>query len=337
MTISAIEKNKLDNIDLQQIEYFSDLIMSEKDIVIIEPNNSIAITARKHLSNLGFENIYVCKEVKEGIKIFSHFIVNDTNVPIIIDNGSSKNIKNAIKEILEIHPRANIIITTTKEKTDPKILKLFDIGISSVIHKPFIFEDFKKFFSKENETVEEIKEIKKNDKVREDIKEITVEKDFESLLALHSQITHNKFKDIYKLDQLEIEKSIGEAIASRRMVLEKEIFEAACNKCNSTNITYTSGCPRCNESNFEQKNLIEHYSCGEVYTKETDYNTCPKCHKDIGAVGTDYRDLKEHYICNSCNDRFPMPLHRFICLDCNNIFNVNLSSWKKSNLYKILK
>ena len=50
MTISAIEKNKLDNIDLQQIEYFSDLIISEKDIVIIEPNNSIAITARKHLS-----------------------------------------------------------------------------------------------------------------------------------------------------------------------------------------------------------------------------------------------------------------------------------------------
>ena len=109
---TPIEQNREKNIDLLQIEYFSDLPISKKEIIVIEPNNSIAITIRKFLSEIGFEEIHVCEELKEGIEIFHHFIGNDVNVPLVIDNGPDKNINSTIKEILEIQPSAMIIITT---------------------------------------------------------------------------------------------------------------------------------------------------------------------------------------------------------------------------------
>ena len=321
MTASIIETKELENKDLLQIEYFSDWVISKKDVVVVEPNNTMIIAIRKFLLKIGFQNIHVCNEVKEGIQIFSHFIGNDISVPIIINSGSNKNIKNTITEILEIQPNANIIITTAKEKTDPEIINLFDMGISSVLHKPFVFDDFKKSFP---HMIEE-EEIQK---------EVTSE-NLESLLLLHNQITHNKFKDIHKLENSKIEEIIKNALDNKTIVLIKEISEASCNQCSSTNMTYISECPKCNGVNFKQKDLVEHYSCGEIYPKETDYKTCVKCNKQIGSVGTDYREFAGYHICFSCNEQFDRPLFKFACLDCGNIFMDILAQWKKSKLYKI--
>ena len=114
---TPIEQNKQENIDLLQIEYFTDLPISKKEIVVIEPNNAIAISIRKFLIDLGYKEIHICKEVKEGIKLFYHFIGIDVNIPMIIDDsGSNRNIKNTIEEVLEIQPNAKIIVTTTKQK-----------------------------------------------------------------------------------------------------------------------------------------------------------------------------------------------------------------------------
>ncbi len=322
MAISPIEKNNLENIDLLQIEYFSDLSVSKKDIVVIESINPLAITIRKFLVRLGFENICVCKEVNEGIKIFSHFIGNDMNVPIIIDNESTKNIKNTIKEILEIQPSANIMVMTTKEKTNPQLLRLFDIGASSSVQKPLIFDDFKKSLSHM---------LEKND----NIQETKTGKDFESIISSWNQISHNKIKDILNVEQSELETIIKSAIENRRIFLDKEILEAACNQCDSTNITYLSECPHCNGINIKQKDLIQHYSCGKVYPKETEQHTCPQCNKEIGSAGTDYREISDHYVCSSCDNPFPKPLSKFTCLNCGNNFIDKLVSWKKSKLYKI--
>ena len=187
-----------------------------------------------------------------------------------------------------------------------------------------------------------ISSIEKNNLEKSDLLQIEyfsdepkIGKDFESILFSCNQISHNKIKDILKTEQSEIEIMIKNAIESRKIILDKEILEAACNQCNSTNITYISECPKCNGTNFKQKDLIEHYSCGEVYPKETGYDTCPKCNKQIGSVGTDYREFLEYHICSSCNDRFPKPLFKFTCFDCGNIFIDKLASWKKSKLYKI--
>ena len=330
MSINISEKNKKENIDLLQIEQFSDLDVSEKDIVVIEPNSTIAITMRKFLIKIGFENIQVCQEAKEGIEIFSHFINKETNVPIIIDSSSNKNIKNTIKDVLEIQPNANVIVSTAKEKTDPEILELFDIGVSSVLCKPFIFEDFKESFSY---MIREIEEpiVEERDTETE---ERDTETEFEEALLSHRQITDNKFKDIYKIKKSEADEIIKNALNNKAIILDKEISEAACNQCDSTNITYTSECPQCNGINFKQKDLVEHYDCGEIYPKESNYKTCPKCNKEIGSVGTDYREFAGYHVCSSCNGRFDRPMFKFACFDCGNSFIDVLASWKKSKLYK---
>ena len=328
MSLPAIEKNKQENIDLLQIEYLSDLPISDEEIIVIESNNSIAITIRKFLNNFGFTNIHICKEVKEGIEIFAHLIGNDINVPVIIDIESDKNIKKSLEEILGIQPNARLIIITTKERKDPQIMKLCDIGISSIIQKPLTFDDFEKEFSKTS----------KEDSIQEtDSKVSNKEKDFEEILFSFNQITYNKFKDIFKIEQIELDNLIKNALNNRKIISGGEISEAVCNQCSSTNITQLSECPDCHGINFKQKSLIEHYACGKVYPKEITNTRCPQCNKEMGSPGVDYNEISESYVCSSCNKRFPIPLLKFSCLDCG---NTNLSSellWLKSRLYKIQK
>ena len=324
---TPIERNREENIDLLQIEYFSDLPISKKEIVIIEPNNSTAITMRKFLLEIGFEEIHICKETKEGMEIFYDYISNDVNVPLIIDIGTNKNIKTTIKEILEIQPSAMILVVTAKERTDAEIVKLLDMGISSIIQKPVLFEEFKKSFSYLFENKEEIK-IKKQVEKKEEIK---------SELFSTNQMTDNKFKDLLKLNQLDAETKIKDLIVQRKVIPEKEVLEAACNLCGSTNITYVAECPSCHGIDFEQKKLIECYSCGKVYPKESETRKCTECNRDLGSPGIGYRETSELYICSSCNDRFPKPASKFICLDCNHNFTATLAVWKKSRVYKIQK
>ncbi len=341
MSINVIEKNKQENIDLLQIEQLSDLPISKTDIVVIEPNSTISIMMRKFLVKVGFENIQICKEAKEGIQIFSHFISNDINTPIIIDSGSNKNLKKIIKEILEIQPNAKAIISSAKERDNPEILKLFDIGITSTLHKPFILEDFKKCFQQTNEDEESESRTKA---IITEPKEVPATEpkevpatELESLLLSHNQITFTKFKDIYNIERTRAEKIFNNALSRKLITPHKEISEAACSQCNSTNITYTSECPQCGGTNFQQKDLVEHYDCGEIYVKGSDYKTCPKCNKQIGSVGTDYREFAGYHICSSCNERFDRPLFKFSCLSCGNSFIDVMALWKKSKLYKIQK
>jgi len=325
MSKSIIEKNKLENIDLVQIEYFSDLPLSNTDIIVVEPINPIAITIRKFLVKIGFENIHVCKEINDCVKIFINFINNEKSIPIIIDDSISYgNTKNIINQIFEIQPNAKIIIITAKEKKDFEIMELLNTGIVSMIQKPLSFPDFKKsllgIFEKEN-----------------NMQETQIGENFEVLLSLSNRISQNKMHDILKTGLPEIESLIKKGIDKRNIILEDEILEAACNQCGSTNITYISECPNCKGINFNQQNLIEHYNCGEVFPKDPNNNTCPKCNKEIGSVGTNYREFSDYYVCNSCNDKFPRPLLRFNCLKCNNFFIEKLAAWKKGKIYRVQK
>lgn len=325
MSDSIMDKNKIENIDLLQIEYFSDLPTSNKDIIVFEPNNSLAITIRKLLTKIGFENIYVCKKISDGIKIFSDFINEEISVPIIIDdNITYENMKLIVNEVFDIQPNANIIIITTKEKKDFQISEMLSTGIISVIQKPLTFQAFSNVFShmfgKEKQP------------------HITTKEQYFDVLALSSdRISQNKIQDILKIENSEIEDMVKKSKEARDISFETEILEAACNQCNSTNITYIAECPNCKGINFKQQNLVEHYRCGEVFPKEANNNTCPKCNQNIGRVGTDYREFIDFYVCNSCNDRFPKPMSRFNCLDCNNSFIEKLVKWKRSNKYKVEK
>jgi DNA-binding NarL/FixJ family response regulator len=323
MTISPIEKNKINNIDLLQMECFSDLPVSKKEIVVIESNISIAITIRKFLLSMDFEDIYVCNESNECMIIFSDFIANEISVPIIIDdNLPTPNLRNIVNEIFEIQPSAKIFIITAKEKTDPHITELFDIGISSIIQKPLNLTEFKKSLSRIFEK-------------KDTLENTSIEEKFELILSTGKIISENKIKSIFSTDQSEVETLIQKKREDQILISDKEILEATCNQCDSPNIVYSVKCPNCKQINIKQEILIEHYSCGEVYPKEIGSDICPKCNKHIGLVGTEYRESTDYYVCKSCNDKFPKPFFELICLNCGNIFVEGTIQWKNDKLYQV--
>ena len=324
MAESITERNKQDNIDLLQVEYLSDLPTSTKDMIVVEPINPVAIMIRKFLVKMGFENIHLC-EANDCVKIFSDFINKDINVPVIIDDVIPHvNIRNIIKEVFEIQINAKIIIITSKEKNSVQIAELLNSGVSSIIQKPLDFQNFKK-------SIETI--IEKNDMAQK----ITSVENFVSITQYSNRISQNKIQDMLKIGTVEVTELIKRSLDNRNITLENEVLEAACNQCNSTNIMYVAECPNCSGINFKQQDLVEHYSCGEVFPKERNNDTCPKCNKKIGNVGTDYREFSDYHICSSCSDRFPKPLLRFRCLDCNNLFIEKLAIWKKDRIYLVQK
>ncbi|MDD5338016.1 MAG: restriction endonuclease [Dehalococcoidales bacterium] len=70
-------------------------------------------------------------------------------------------------------------------------------------------------------------------------------------------------------------------------------------------------CPNCDSPNLNRGQLVEHFSCGYIGLEEEfahGYNQiCPKCHRELKLIGTDYRRPGMRYICNSCHGIFPAP------------------------------
>ena len=231
--------------------------------------------------------------------------------------------KDIVKEILEIQPSANIMIITTKEKTNSHITELFDMGISSTIQKPINALELEKSLLGILE--------------KKDIQEVTHITDFDGLLSSSRIISENRIKSITNAEQSVIDTWLKNTKEKQDIVLDREIIEATCNQCKSPNMVYSSKCPSCKQINIKQEILVEHYSCGEVYVKEIGSNICPKCNKNIGSVGKDYRENIDYYVCKSCNDKFPRPFFELICLKCGNIFVEGAILWQKDTLYRVKK
>ena len=74
----------------------------------------------------------------------------------------------------------------------------------------------------------------------------------------------------------------------------------------------TEHCPRDDSSNLIKGQLIEHFSCGYVgldkdFKQDSRY-ICPKCHKDLRLIGTDYRNIGIHYRCQDDGEIFTTPV-----------------------------
>ncbi len=74
----------------------------------------------------------------------------------------------------------------------------------------------------------------------------------------------------------------------------------------------TEHCPRDDSVNLIKGQLIEHFSCGYVgldkdFKQDSRY-VCPKCHKDLRLIGTDYRNIGVHYRCLEDGEIFTTPV-----------------------------
>ena len=116
------------------------------------------------------------------------------------------------------------------------------------------------------------------------------------------------------------------------------IKEILCNKCNSVNISQIFSCPKCTCSNFEQTKLIEHYDCGAIELENAFVNEkCPQCHKEIKALGVDYRVMPNLFVCNDCEEKFPEPTMDLNCIRCGSKFSFTEANWIQSPTFMWMK
>ena len=320
-----IEEKLIESRDNLQIQYLQDYTYSKNEIIIID-NTLLVLTLQKYLVKLGFQNIYLCRTAKEGVEVFTKLVRMGKLIPVILNDSIDKNIKDVIREILDIDSGANIIVETASDKSEPAIKELFNLGVFSLIDKPIRFND-----------VEDLaKTLESEHKMNKD-----------EIADLQSKI-ETTFKNTKRISAKHVSEAVNQEVSSINEQLKNlevqgkvislgTINEIACNQCDSVRITQVAKCPQCKAIEFRQQNLVEHYKCGEVYPKPAVLDKCPKCNKNLGNLGKDYGELDNFYVCSMCNDRFPEPEYEFECRNCENSFERHKANWIKSKNYKIIK
>ncbi|MHB8105787.1 MAG: TackOD1 domain-containing metal-binding protein, partial [Dehalococcoidales bacterium] len=83
-------------------------------------------------------------------------------------------------------------------------------------------------------------------------------------------------------------------------------------------------CPTCDSSDLTRGQLVEHFACGHVGLEKEFMQgmnqVCPKCHKELKLIGTDYRKPGMRYICNSCRGIFPSPVVKSRCMKTGEVY-----------------
>jgi len=124
-------------------------------------------------------------------------------------------------------------------------------------------------------------------------------------------------------------------------LFEKEFVakEVGCPRDQSINLSLKRHCPRCDATNINKEELLEHIPCGYIGPESSfKESTCPKCKKKLGKVGVDYVKHGEQYVCQACGHFFQEPVMKATCLRDKNVFlfseakEVNLYAYKMTKL-----
>lgn len=106
-------------------------------------------------------------------------------------------------------------------------------------------------------------------------------------------------------------------------ILLKKPFEClfACPYCRSFKLLYRVACNSCHGRCLVRGRALEHMHCGYVDMEEafmvSDGFKCPKCRKNLKAIGVDYRVAGKYYCCLTCNELQPAPEQLLHCLECS--------------------
>ena len=110
---------------------------------------------------------------------------------------------------------------------------------------------------------------------------------------------------------------------SRKGVLRAELVERLpiCRSCGSAALQLSSGCPECRSVNLTKHQVVEHFVCGlvekqEAFKSKDGTLECPKCHRVLNMVGSDYRNLSPMYVCHDCNAMNKDLLQVMKCSSC---------------------
>jgi CheY-like chemotaxis protein len=233
--------------------------------------------------------------------------------------------REVMEEIYNIRPDAKIIIETADSKTDEQIKETLRGGAYQYLEKPIRFENLKNIF----EVLEAENNILKDD-AYDSFEKIL------SFLNLTTRISLARLQEYSNMPIEILEDHLHKLEDEKKATKIEKIREIACNQCDSVIISHNFFCMSCHSSNFKQEKLIEHFKCSNV-SPERSYKEgkCPKCSKELKALGVDFKSWDNYYTCNDCGNKFQNLLQDYMCLKCNNQFTVEKAKWITSDGYKI--
>jgi len=309
---------------------------SKKDhILIIEDSAATVTLLKNYLNNMGYEEIHTCKDGKTGIHTFKDLAKAGTSPIVFLDFVlPDMDAKSVMTQLLEVKPDVKVILSTTTEKTDEGLTELIHRGLYQYIDKPIRFEKLKQIL----DTLEEERKYFEKDsklKVSADAnKDLYKEIDF--VLKSQKQISLTLIRQLVSGDETQIESYIKDLESKNKLTKLDDKREMSCNQCDSVKVIQIFYCPSCQRNDFKIAKIIEHFKCGN-FSQESEYvnDKCPKCKKEIKALGVDYRVLKNRYICNQCSEVFQELSSSFLCLKCENKFSLTDARWVTSPFFKV--
>ncbi len=306
----------------------------ENPVLIIEDSPAIGMLLKSYLEKLGYSQIHICETGSSAITTFTDLVSENLHPIVLLDFMlPDMDARSILTQMLEMLPTVKVILETASSKDEDSIKDLIRLGVYHYLEKPIRFESLKNIITILEEE-ESILNESSSEKSEEDDDYKLIDRQFNtykraSIVRLIDQTKFSKKNILEYLKKLELAKNI---------VALDNIREISCNSCGSLKLAQLFQCPSCKESKFEQIKLIEHFDCGN-FSEDSTYvdDKCPKCKKQIKALGVDYRILSNRYICQNCGEVFQDVYTSFLCLKCNNKFQMDDGKWKESMEYKLIK
>jgi len=311
---------------------------TKNQILIIEDSKATALLLNDYLKGMGYSDIHICEDGRSGVDKFKDSHSKGITPIVLLDYFlPDMDARSIMTQLLELDPNVRVILETATEKSDMGVTELIRRGIYQYLEKPIRLEKLREvietlekerqFFDRESEQLELLKKAEE---------ELYQQIDF--LLKSHKQISLAMIEQYIESSGDEVTAYLEELESKEKIVKLENKREVGCTECGSVKTIQTFFCPSCKASDFKITKLIEHFKCGN-FSPETEYenNICPKCKKEIKALGVDYRVLKDRYVCNGCGEIFQELSSHFLCLKCENKFSIEETKWVTTPNYKAIK
>jgi len=307
--------------------------MGAKDIIlIIDDSTAIGILLTEFLKKLGYVDVKTSTTGESGLALFQELLNNNITPLVFLDyNLPDTNAKSVMSQILTLRPDTKIIIETASGKDEDPIKEVIGLGAYHYIQKPIHYEAIKnvmKILEDEETILDHI--VKNSDNDGYDL--------IDRYFNTYKRVTLSRLIEQSNLSEEDILEYLKKLVSEEKIVELKKIREICCNVCGSLRLAQIYQCPNCKNSNFDQVKLIEHFDCGNFSSESTYVNDkCPKCKKQIKALGVDYRVLHNRYACKNCDEVFQDVYTESLCLKCNTSFKIDSGHWKESMEYKLIR
>ena len=306
----------------------------ENPVLIVEDSPAIGMLLKSYLEKLGYSQIHICETGATAITTFTNLLSENMQPIVLLDYMlPDMDARSILTQMLEMLPTVKVILETASSKDEDSIKDLIRLGVYHYLEKPIRFESLKNII-----TILEEEELILNEsssqKSEVDDGYQLIDRQFNT----YKRASIERLIDQTKFSEKNILKYIKKLESAGNIVALDTIREISCNSCGSLKLAQLFQCPLCKQSKFEQIKLIEHFDCGNFSEDSTYENDkCPKCKKQIKALGVDYRILSNRYVCQNCGEVFQDVYISFLCLKCNNTFKVDDGKWKESMEYKLVK